>query len=128
MGFFNKNSLTEKELVDLSPEQFLSILVENTKTGQEIQKQQQQIHDKKLKKQILPQLMEAAQEGRESIDIELFSSDYPFSKDLLGYLKRAGVRIVCSRLISQGQSVIITFSWSEQMKIEHGDEEYISPF
>ena len=133
MGFLNKNTLTnsyvtEKELVDLSPEQFLSTLVENTKAGLTVKKEQRQIYDKKLKKKILPLLMEAAKDGNTSTIIEFESSEYPFSEYLLEYFKRAGIAIISSRSVRNSNMFSIKFSWAEKVKTEIGDEEYISPF
>lgn len=107
------------ELITMSPTQISSALIDATKTGIRQQEEQERIHDKKLKTWLLPKLFEAAKNGHTSITLDLCPPDYPFSDEMVEYLKKANIDFYHSRRFDE--RYVITFSWTEQFVKESND-------
>ena len=107
------------ELITMSPAQIGAALIDATKTGIRQQEEQKRINEKKLKTWLLPKLFEAAKNGHTSVTLDLRPSDYPFSDEMLEYLKQANIDFCHSRRFDE--RYVVTFSWTEQFVKESND-------
>lgn len=115
----NDTAYSEDELMMMSPTQIGAALIDATKTGVRQQEEQKRINEKKLKTWLLPKLFEAAKNGHTSITLDLCPPDYPFSDEMVEYLKQANIDFYHSRRFDE--RYVITFSWTEQFVKESND-------
>lgn len=115
----NDTTYSEDELMMMSPAQIGAALIDATKTGVRQQEEQKRINEKKLKTWLLPKLFEAAKNGHTSITLDLCPPDYPFSEEMVKYLKQANIDFYHSRRFDE--RYVITFSWTEQFVKESND-------